>query len=368
MADASKVDPKNERRQKIGIRVVIVLILVAGSWYAYSRFRNQLTIVGNNKNNARVIPRESFGAKPAINVDLPVIGKFVYPTPGDLPPGYEDSSWVSGLLIPGQEDVYSVFADPNLWTPPTWMFDIAGSKQSVKATPGGAFSLSDYIRCPYVFGNRPLVAELKTTDAKADGLLVKFPSNGKPEPKLPSAEVIAGKWKAQLTSQPWISPNFPLRYKFTLKGDSSGETRFVELWGRPDTYAGFSIKSGESRDIVMERWSPDQPILVRISAVKEEPFKIFVKNAKEYNELRYEDGELLHPSWSGWDKRYAAIRIGDWVPSGDVFIGKGTANQDPWSLKPGTTINAIGYRLIDTGRADLTLQLPDISLYPPHSP
>ncbi len=367
--------PPSSRRKKL-LRGAFLIVVLGGAYTTYLHFRNRLAIVGGDRKVFRILPRESFGAKPIIDVKMPVIGQVTYPEKGDLPQGYLDTPGVSGLLLVDPMSVLSNTANFDDSEKPKWDFGADGIAESGDAGDQLFIYTRDalVVRCPFVFGKSPRIA--KVTVGEDLEVEVKVPASGKPEPDLPSANAPAGKWKVRLEPLPWISPSFRLRYRITLEGPDPNPARFVEIWGQPDTHAWFTMHDGDTKEFSMENWYTTQPLYIRIYVIEEVPIRLKAivgerqfelvyagtgPSAKTMREMKISEGEYAYSN-NGWDNRFAALRAEAWTMYGEGFVGRGRPVN--WQqIKNGQVFEATGYRRMETGKADVTLKLPRLRDY-----
>lgn len=368
--------PDAGSRRKNLLRVAFLVVVLGGAYTTYLHFRNRLAIVGGDRKVFRILPRESFGAKPIIDMKVPVIGQVTYPEKGDLPQGYLDTPGVSGLLLVDPMSVLSRANNFNENEKPKWDFGTDGIAET--SDPGDQLFIytqdAMVIRCPFVFGKSPRVA--KVTIGEDLEVEVKVPGTGKPEPTLPGLNTTAGKWKVRLEPLPWISPSFRLRYRFTMEGPDPNPARFVEIWGQPDTHAWFTMHDGDTKEFSMENWYTKQPLYIRIYTVEEVPVRLkavitehrfeFVyagagASAKTMREMKIAEGEYAYYN-NNWDNRFAALKTAEGTLYGEGFLG-GAKPAEWQQIKNGQIFDATGYRRVETGKADVTLNLPRLRDY-----
>lgn len=350
--------PAEKRPKKPWRGIAIAVVLLGAAGVGYLHFRNRLGLISGKSAGIRIIPRERFGEQPIIDTKLPVIGKVTFPEKGDLPKEYVDAPGVSGLLlidyVAKNVDYSQARATWDLGDGPCQLIS-DGDELSMY------YGSELVVRCPYLFGSSPQRATMKLGEVECE---LKLPTMGQPEPPIAPVTGDADPWKFKIQPKRWWSPSFKLRCEFTLEGKDTEGIRFVEIWGAPDIHAAFQIHEGESKEFAIENWTPTQSFMVRITAVEEEKLKLKLIRTDTRYDLAYADGELAYKyAGNTWSPRHVAMRIDNMVIHGEEFLGT-TSNSSMYGYKNGRVIDAVGYKPVRNGGADISMTLPDLLSYP----
>lgn len=218
----------------------LFLALGAGLVFALRSDREyEVEVIGTLPKGMTLISRQDYQCKPFINVNLPLVGKVVYPKPVKPPASFKHQPGSAGLIT-------------GAWANHEWRI---GNRKMTWRQPRlyrcGTYMMSveRFVQIPQVFGTEPLEAEValwQATMSKQSSVRLRLPPNGQAAPKMESEVQQAGPWKIRLEPEPWVGPSFAIHMGVTAEGLSPKKAAVLELTG-PD---GFSFQtSGYAREI-----------------------------------------------------------------------------------------------------------------------
>lgn len=362
----------------------MVLLLAGVAAFYFTRDRNRLEVLSQINPPVIAIPVNEINKKPAIDFDMPLVGRIRIPNYHPTPANFKAPEGLfSGILVQNATN-----NSEQIWShnPPVWEInddEIPFRRNSfIYEYPPVNTGLS-VIECPVVFGNEPVIAKLICSNGPV-GLDVKLPPSELVEPSPIHVATQAGPWQVRLDSLPWISPSFELRFELRIEGGKASDLLFVQIVEGEDFFGNeFQVRPGVLYPFSISNWKPDVNRTLRIWRVVKESkqvryARIMGSQSGHYKErLFWPDGKALwgvnRTDGSGEfidqaSAGYLAVECkGDWV-LGEKFRLQGEDSFNlprPEEWKGGPMFTANCYRAIEKAEVVFRVPFPNIKKYDP---